>query len=75
LTLSLILENDAVLLRPANTDVEHLMEFSINEPDTWQLNSGQRKRKSRKYIQLALRLKTKNRISIYCFDKKIRQIC
>jgi hypothetical protein len=35
----LILENDAVLLRPLlSTDVEHLMEFSINEPDTWQFS-------------------------------------
>jgi hypothetical protein len=46
------------------------LEFSINEPDTWQFSLiGQRKRKSRKYIQLA-EAKNKKTISIYCFDKK-----
>lgn len=31
-----ILENDRVLLRPLEeSDVEHLLPFSLNEPDTW----------------------------------------
>lgn len=35
-----ILENEYVQLRPLKaTDIEHLLEFSINEPEIWRFNS------------------------------------
>lgn len=33
---NIILEDDLVLLRPLQeSDVDHLLEISINEPETW----------------------------------------
>jgi RimJ/RimL family protein N-acetyltransferase len=71
---NLILENDAVLLRPLlSTDVEHLMEYAINEPDTWQFSliRANGKENLEKYIQLALEAKNKKtELPFIVFDKK-----
>jgi len=71
---NLILENDAVLLRPLlSTDVEHLLEYAINEPDTWQFSliRANGKENLEKYIQLALEAKNKKtEFPFIVFDKK-----
>lgn len=71
---NLILENDAVLLRPLlSTDAEHLLEYAINEPDTWQFSliRANGKENLEKYIQLALEAKNKKtEFPFIVFDKK-----
>jgi RimJ/RimL family protein N-acetyltransferase len=71
---NLILENDAVLLRPLLiTDLEQLMEYAINEPDTWQFSliRANGKENLEKYIQLALEAKNKKiEFPLIIFDKK-----
>lgn len=71
---NLVLENDAVLLRPLqSTDAEHLLEFAINEPDTWQFSliRANGKENLEKYVQLALESKErKTEYPFIVFDKK-----
>jgi RimJ/RimL family protein N-acetyltransferase len=52
----LVLEDERVLLRALqNSDVEHLLEISLNEPETWEYSSeGKRKKNLINYIQLAI---------------------
>jgi RimJ/RimL family protein N-acetyltransferase len=55
---NLVLENEAVLLRPLQeTDVKHLLPFSINEPELWKysLVRANGKENLENYIQIALR--------------------
>ena len=57
-----ILEDDTVLLRPLlESDVENLLEISINEPETWEysLVRANGKENLENYIQLALKAKAK----------------
>ena len=54
---NIILEDDVVLLRPLQkTDVENLLEFSINEPETWKfsLAGADGKENLIQYIQSAM---------------------
>jgi RimJ/RimL family protein N-acetyltransferase len=71
---NLVLENDAVLLRPLlSTDADNLLEFSINEPDTWQFSliRANGKENLYKYIQLALEAKERKiEYPFIVFDKK-----
>jgi RimJ/RimL family protein N-acetyltransferase len=73
----LILENDAVLLRPLlTTDLEHLLEYAINEPDTWQFSliRANGKENLEKYIQLTLEAKERKvEYPFIVFDKKSRK--
>ena len=70
----LVLENESVLLRPLlSSDVENLLEFSTNEPDTWQFSliRANGKENLEKYIQLALKGKAnKSEFPFIVFDKK-----
>lgn len=70
----LILENEAVLLRPLlETDFDNLLDFSINEPDTWKysLVRANGKENLKKYIQIALAAKEKKiEFPFIVFDKK-----
>lgn len=70
---NLTLENDAVLLRPLLlTDAVNLLEFAINEPDTWQFSlvRANGKENLEKYIQLALAAKDKKtEFPFIVFDK------
>jgi len=69
-----ILEDDAVLLRPlVESDVENLLEFSINEPETWKYSLIQvdGKENLTNYIQLALKAReNKTEYPFIVFDKK-----
>lgn len=71
---NLVLENDAVLLRPLlSTDADNLLEFAINEPDTWQFSliRANGKENLYKYIQLALEAKERKiEYPFIVFDKK-----
>ncbi len=70
----LILENEAVLLRPLlESDFDNLLDFSINEPDTWyySLVRANGKENLEKYIQIALAAKErKTEFPFIVFDKK-----
>ena len=55
---NIILENESVLLRPLQeSDVENLLEISINEPETWEysLVRANGKENLENYIQIALK--------------------
>jgi RimJ/RimL family protein N-acetyltransferase len=69
-----ILEDDAVLLRPLEEpDVENLLEFSINEPETWKYSLIQVEGKENltNYIQLAVKAReNKTEYPFIVFDKK-----
>jgi RimJ/RimL family protein N-acetyltransferase len=69
-----ILEDNAVLLRPLEeSDVENLLEFSINEPETWKYSLIQVEGKENltNYIQLALKAReNKTEYPFIVFDKK-----
>ena len=71
---NLVLENESVLLRQlVLTDLENLLEFSINEPDTWQFSliRANGKENLEKYIDLALTAKDKKtEFPFIVFDKK-----
>ena len=59
-TQDIILEDEMVLLRPLQaTDVENLLDISINEPETWEysLVRANGKENLENYIQLALKAK------------------
>jgi RimJ/RimL family protein N-acetyltransferase len=71
---SLILEDETVLLRSLQeTDVEHLLEISINEPETWKysLVRADGKENLEKYIQIALKAKENGtEFPFLVFDKR-----
>jgi len=70
---NLILEDDFVLLRPLQeSDTEHLLPFSIKEPDLWKysLVRADGKENLEHYIQLALKAKAnKTEFPFIVFDK------
>lgn len=70
----LILEDDAVLLRPLTlADFENLLHFSINEPDLWKysLVPANGPENLKKYIDLALLAKSKGtEFPFIVFDKR-----
>lgn len=69
-----ILEDDTVLLRPLEeSDVENLLEFSNNEPETWKYSLIQvdGKENLTNYIHLALKAReNKTEYPFIVFDKK-----
>jgi len=69
-----ILEDDTVLLRPLEeSDVENLLEFSNNEPETWKYSLIQvdGKENLTNYIHLALKAREKKiEYPFIVFDKK-----
>ena len=69
-----ILENESVLMRPLQeSDVENLLEISINEPETWEysLVKANGKKNLENYIQIALKAKeNKTEFPFIVFDKK-----
>ncbi|RDI53785.1 GNAT family N-acetyltransferase [Flavobacterium glaciei] len=69
-----ILEDESVLLRPLmESDYKNLLEFSINEPDTWKYSLVQANGKENleKYIQIALKAKeNETEFPFIVFDKK-----
>jgi RimJ/RimL family protein N-acetyltransferase len=69
-----ILENESVLLRPLQeSDVENLLEISINEPETWEysLVRANGKENLENYIQIALKAReNKTEFPFVVFDKK-----
>jgi len=73
-TQNIILEDDFVLLRPLQeSDVEHLLEISLNEPETWEysLVRANGKENLANYIQLALKAKeNKTEFPFIVFDKR-----
>jgi len=71
---NIILEDDVVLLRPLQkTDVENLLEFSINEPETWKfsLAGADGKENLIQYIQSAMQQRENHKeFPFIVFDKK-----
>lgn len=69
-----ILEDETVLLRPLQeSDVENLLEISMNEPETWKYSLVQANGKENleKYIQIALKAREKGtEFPFIVFDKK-----
>jgi len=69
-----ILEDDFVLLRPLQeSDVENLLEISLNEPETWKysLVPAHGKENLTKYIQHAIKSReNKTEFPFIVFDKK-----
>jgi RimJ/RimL family protein N-acetyltransferase len=74
---NIILEDDLVLLRPLEaTDVENLLDISINEPETWEyaLVRANGKENLENYIEIALKAKeTKTEFPFIVFDKKSKK--
>lgn len=71
---NIVLEDDLVLLRPLQkTDVENLLEISINEPNTWEysLIRANGKENLENYIAIALKARdNKTEFPFIVFDKK-----
>lgn len=71
---NLVLEDEVVLLRPLEvTDVENLLDISVNEPETWEysLVRANGKENLQNYIQLALNAReNKVEFPFIVFDKK-----
>lgn len=71
---NIILEDDLVLLRPLQeSDVDNLLEISINEPETWKysLVGADGKENLIKYIQSAIKNREdKKEFPFIVFDKK-----
>ena len=71
---SLVLEDETVLLRPLlESDLENLLEISINEPETWEFSlvRANGRENLEKYIQIALKAKeSKTEFPFIVFDKK-----
>jgi RimJ/RimL family protein N-acetyltransferase len=71
---NIILENEAVLLRPLQeSDVENLLEISVNEPETWEysLVRANGEENLENYIQIALKARAnKSEFPFIVFDKK-----
>lgn len=74
---NIILEDEFVLLRPLQeSDVENLLDISLNEPETWEysLVRANGKENLTHYIQLALKAKeNKTEFPFIVFDKKSRK--
>lgn len=70
-----VLEDEAVLLRSLQaTDVNNLLDISLNEPETWEysLVRANGKENLENYIQIALKAKeNKTEFPFVVFDKKI----
>lgn len=70
---NLILEDDSVLLRPLQeSDIQHLLYFSLNEPGLWKysLIQADGKENLQNYIQVALKAKAnKIEFPFIVFDK------
>ena len=70
----LILEDEMVLLRSLQeTDMDHLLDISINEPETWKysLVRANGKENLENYIQIALKARdNKTEFPFIVFDKK-----
>lgn len=71
---NVVLEDEVVLLRPLEvTDVENLLDISVNEPETWEysLVRANGKENLQNYIQLALNAReNKVEFPFIVFDKK-----
>lgn len=71
---NIILEDDFVLLRPLQeSDVENLLEISINEPETWKysLVGAEGKENLINYIQQAIKAReSEKEFPFIVFDKK-----
>jgi RimJ/RimL family protein N-acetyltransferase len=71
----ILLEDEMVLIRPLQaTDVDNLLDISLNEPETWEysLVRANGKENLENYIQLALKAKeSKTEFPFVVFDKKI----
>jgi RimJ/RimL family protein N-acetyltransferase len=69
-----VLEDETVLLRPLQaTDVDNLLDISLNEPETWEysLVRANGKENLENYIQLALKAReNKTEFPFVVFDKK-----
>jgi RimJ/RimL family protein N-acetyltransferase len=69
-----ILEDETVLLRPLQeSDLENLLEISLNEPETWEysLIRADGKENLENYIQIALKARaSKTEFPFIVFDKK-----
>lgn len=74
---NIILEDDLVLLRPLQeSDVDNLLEISINEPETWKysLVGADGKENLIKYIQLAINARENQKeFPFIVFDKKTQK--
>lgn len=72
-TKDIILENDAVLLKPLEySDFENLLEFSLNEPEIWTYSfiHAEGEDSLRRYIDLAIQgRKNKNQYPFIVYDK------
>jgi RimJ/RimL family protein N-acetyltransferase len=72
-----ILEDEMVLLRPLQvTDLENLLDISINEPETWEysLVRANGKENLENYIKIALKAReNKTEFPFIVFDKKSRK--
>lgn len=70
-----ILEDDFVLLRPLlESDLENLLEISLNEPETWEysLVRANGRENLENYIQIALKARAnKTEFPFIVFDKKL----
>lgn len=71
---NIILEDEHVLLRPLQeSDVENLLEISLNEPETWEYSLVQANGEENlaNYIHLAVKArKNKTQLPFIVFDKK-----
>jgi RimJ/RimL family protein N-acetyltransferase len=71
---NILLEDEAVLLRPLlESDIENLLEISMNEPETWEysLVGADGKENLENYIQIALQAKeNKTEFPFIVLDKK-----
>ncbi|XZF14138.1 GNAT family N-acetyltransferase [Chitinophagaceae bacterium MMS25-I14] len=70
-----ILENDRVQLRPLATgDFDHLLPFSLNEPEIWKYSSlqGAGAANMKQYIETALKARTEEKeYPFIVFDKQL----
>ena len=71
---NILLEDDFVLLRPLElTDVNNLLDISLNEPETWEFSlvRADGKENLQKYIQLAIKAKDDEKeYPFIVYDKK-----
>ncbi|MHC0440788.1 GNAT family N-acetyltransferase [Flavobacterium sp. 3-210] len=74
---TIVLEDDFVLLRPLQeSDVENLLDISINEPETWKysLVGAEGKENLMNYIQLAIKARENEKeFPFIVFDKKSKK--
>lgn len=72
-----ILQDDCVLLQPlSQKDCDNLLEFSLNEPDTWKygLVTAAGEENLKKYIQQALQGRADNKMYAFSvFDKRTNE--